>query len=253
MTTPVSAWGCRLTVSTSPRSTRRIGLDAEFVVVTWFGNEGQVGWGSKVVTFNYYGNVQNAFETAPHYKLAMDVPTCRTVPIQRKTNSDGYTVRLFSALIIGRGKIADFYFNKIKGTDYDEGEIVGNIEFEGGNGAYVMKKNDYKAFPTAYEANPSALYETNFVSRGYRKAGYLLRTNYISKDEYMVVRTRVKTDGNGNVISAHYAKIFGPFSAGDNFIVADEIVFNPNVNDPNLEFDVRKNLNPDCTETGLYP
>ena len=71
-TTPVSVWGCRLTVSTSPRSTRRIGLDAEFVVVTWFGNEGQVGWGSKVVTFNYYENVQNAFETAPHYKLAMD-------------------------------------------------------------------------------------------------------------------------------------------------------------------------------------
>ena len=69
----------------------------------------------------------------------------------------------------------------------------------------------------------------------------------------MVVRTRVKTDDHGNVISAHYAKIFGPFSAGDNFIVADEIVFNPNVNDPNLEFDVRKNLNPDCKETWLYP
>ena len=101
-TTPVSVWGCRLTESTSPRSTRRIGLDAGFVAVTWFGNEGQVGWGSKVVTFNYYGNVQNAFETAPHYKLAMDVPTCRTVPIQRKTNSDGYTVRLFSALVKGQ-------------------------------------------------------------------------------------------------------------------------------------------------------
>ena len=48
------------------------GLDTGFVAVTWFGNEGQVGWGSKVVTFNYYGNVQNAFETAPHYKQAMD-------------------------------------------------------------------------------------------------------------------------------------------------------------------------------------
>ncbi len=48
------------------------GLDRGFIAVTWYGNEGQLGWGSNVVTFNYYGNVQNAFESAHHYKQQMD-------------------------------------------------------------------------------------------------------------------------------------------------------------------------------------
>jgi hypothetical protein len=49
------------------------GLDRGFVAVQWVGNEGQmyvpfVGW----VTPNYYGNVQNAFATAPVFKNTMD-------------------------------------------------------------------------------------------------------------------------------------------------------------------------------------
>ena len=51
------------------------GLDRGFIAVQWRGNEGQtllelplVGY----VTPNYYGNVQNAFATAPAFKTAMD-------------------------------------------------------------------------------------------------------------------------------------------------------------------------------------
>ena len=44
------------------------GLDRGFVAVQWRGNEGQV---FEVLTPNYYGNVQNAFQTAPALSNAM--------------------------------------------------------------------------------------------------------------------------------------------------------------------------------------
>ena len=44
------------------------GLDRGFIAVQWRGNEGQV---FEVLTPNYYGNVQNAFQTAPALSNAM--------------------------------------------------------------------------------------------------------------------------------------------------------------------------------------
>ena len=45
-----------------------VGLDCGFVAVQWRGNEGQT---LETITPNYYGNVQNAFQTAPALSNAM--------------------------------------------------------------------------------------------------------------------------------------------------------------------------------------
>ena len=74
----------------------------------------------------------------------------------------------------------------------------------------------------------------------------------ITKDEYMVVRSRVKYGDSGNVISANYSKIIGPafFSGGVNFT---ESVFNPRPNDTNLEFDPARNLYQGKKGRGMIP
>ncbi len=66
-------------------------------------------------------------------------------------------------------------------------------------------------------------------------------------------RCRTKTDDQGNIISANYGKIYGDF----NFDAAREewgyratllmmtTYFNPTPNDRNVEFDPKRNLNPD--------
>ena len=60
-------------------------------------------------------------------------------------------------------------------------------------------------------------------------------------DEYIVIRTRTKCDDNGRVVSAHYAKIYGPIGFGGEFTCTG-LYFNPNDNDTNLEADTKINL-----------
>lgn len=75
------------------------------------------------------------------------------------------------------------------------------------------------------------------------------------EDIGLFLRTRVKRDGQGRVVSANYAKIIGDFrvstpgSGGFSF----HYYFNPVPNDRNLEFDPGKNLFPkDKPGTNVY-
>lgn len=56
------------------------------------------------------------------------------------------------------------------------------------------------------------------------------------------LRTRVKLDDRGNIISANYAKVLGDFHFYAQGEMAFDYYFNPTPNDRNLEFDVKKNL-----------
>lgn len=59
------------------------------------------------------------------------------------------------------------------------------------------------------------------------------------------LRTRVKLDERGNIVSANYAKILGDFQLdASRGSVAFAYYFNPTPNDRNLEFDQKKNLFP---------
>ena len=63
----------------------------------------------------------------------------------------------------------------------------------------------------------------------------------LDKNSHIVLRTRVKYDDNGNMISANYSRILGEFSVLPSVSVAESI-FNPVPNDTNLEFDPERNL-----------
>lgn len=58
------------------------------------------------------------------------------------------------------------------------------------------------------------------------------------------LRTRVKLDAEGEIISAHYAKIYGDFRFDPRGAVSFTYYFNPTPNDRNLEFDPKRNLFP---------
>jgi len=58
------------------------------------------------------------------------------------------------------------------------------------------------------------------------------------------LRTRVKLDAQGNIISAHYTKIMGDIRLAAQGSLHFTYYFNPTANDRNLEFDPSKNLFP---------
>lgn len=80
---------------------------------------------------------------------------------------------------------------------------------------------------------PTRRYEAD--TRGPRKA---------KRDVGYFLRTRVKLDADGEIISAHYAKLYGDFRFDPRGTVSFTYYFNPTPNDRNLEFDPKRNLFP---------
>jgi len=64
------------------------------------------------------------------------------------------------------------------------------------------------------------------------------------KDVGYFLRTRVKLDEAGEIVSANYAKIYGEFVVDPRGSVSFLYYFNPTPNDRNLEFDPSRNLFP---------
>jgi hypothetical protein len=65
-------------------------------------------------------------------------------------------------------------------------------------------------------------------------------SNYREKlqNNGMFLRVRTQLDKDGNVVSAHYAKLVSPQGAGNGF----KFFYNPTLNDRNLEYDFQTNL-----------
>lgn len=111
------------------------------------------------------------------------------------------------------------------------------VEFPGDmNGAYVCKKDGYSILKSDYHAMTNMAYEARIDNgEGKRGPAHIL----LGGDDYLVFRIRSKVDEDGNLISALYGKIYGPF---DYFVASKSsmrlITFlNPVENDTNLEFD----------------
>ncbi len=180
---------------------------------------------------------------------------------------------------LGKGKVADFYYvrdrkdiervkklisqndeHRIRVFRSDEpdapklGEDVGRIEFEKGGGAYVCKQTGNANFPATHRADLTADYSPSIPIRICENNGklWLQEGPVIAKDEYMVVRSRVKYDEHGNVVSANYGKIVGPWEIGS-LMCPFETVFNPCPNDTNLEFDPERNLYQGKKGRGMIP
>lgn len=145
----------------------------------------------------------------------------------------------------GKGEVADFSI-KYSEVPMANGlfSCTGAVIFAGLDGAYVMKKSKSKTFWSVHEADTNAVYVQQFPFSyipAIGNAQKAQRHDVINEDEYLVLRTRTKTDALGNVKSANYSKIYAPFLVGGG-LEFRESCFNPTPNDPNIEFDVMKNL-----------
>ena len=172
----------------------------------------------------------------------------------------GFDMKKFDWLPpLGKGEIADFHFVRCFGEDVSDG-AVGWLEFPDKCGMYIGKQTGCKNFPSTYEANTNAV----FISRmpfifdhaddGRKAVTY---KDIVNDNEYGVVRTRVVCDNQGNIIRANFAKVLGPFRIGEAYkgfvMFTPCAVFNPRVNDPNLESDPEHSYDPKIQRPLLAP
>ena len=197
-----------------------------------------------------------------------------------KNGRYGFDLQLFDWLPpYGKGKIADFYYvrerldetNSVVKAKFGQsrfflfkngesgypklGDIIGRIEFEKNCGAYVEKKTGCKTFPSLYCADINKDFKSSFpisIVGNDKREVWLQESSIIGDDEYMVIKSRVKYDDKGNIVSYNYSKILGSFGLSYK-VSADEIVFNPRPNDTNLEFDPERNLSQGKTGRGMLP
>lgn len=98
-------------------------------------------------------------------------------------------------------------------------------------GFYVKKKDFYSEMKSEYCVDTNAVFNTGTIYRIGRDGK---DDNILDKNHYMVFRTRTKVDEKGNLISAHYGKIYGRWGIWGG-TRAQLIFFNTNLNDINIE------------------
>lgn len=179
-----------------------------------------------------------------------------SIRVPRSNGRFGFDMKNFDWLPPqGKGEVADFYLVQNVGQIKPGTEYHGFIEFDEGCGAYVARGTGNKIFPSTYSADTNRTFVSHYDFLEVERNGDhpLVRRKYIAqKDEYMVLRTRVKRDAEGNVVAANYSKFRGPVGVGDK-LEFGEMVFNPRVNDVNLELDSRNNLVEEYRSHGLAP
>lgn len=98
-------------------------------------------------------------------------------------------------------------------------------------GFYVLPKENFSFMKSVYNADTNMSYQ---ASRTFRIGKMQSDQDILDENSYMVFRTRTKVDDKGRLMSAHYGKIFGPWSIWRD-TEARMVFFNPTPNDTNLE------------------
>ena len=102
-------------------------------------------------------------------------------------------------------------------------------------GAYVLRKDEWSDFKSCYVADTNNTYQVrNFKYEYACEPDKVVKFEEFPQHSYIVFRTRTKFDDKGNLLSAHYGKIYGPWEYRG-LVKFESILFNPNPNDPNLE------------------
>lgn len=161
----------------------------------------------------------------------------------------------------GKGEVPDVVITTWASNEVDRIRTGGTFQFLSG-GAYKTRRSADNPYFVFYEADTNREYRTcwsyerTYVSNERQPVGGHL----LEEDEVLVVRTRkVQCDSDGQRDRYNYAYIMGPLEIEDGIRWMDgqwrsglrvppcishgPIVFNPTVNDPNLEIDWGRNLN----------
>ena len=186
------------------------------------------------------------------YRIINPRPMYAHYPSERRRLPDGegrfgFDLKVYDWLPPnGKGEIADFYFirtpaaNRLDAEEYE----YGRIEFEEDCGFYIGQQTGCREFPAAYRVEPDKPLMREIVLKckvHKNNGGWTEPLPVIGTDKYLVLRTRVVHDGQGNIKESNYSMMLGEFVAVP-FISAAEVVFNPDSNDLNLEFDRKRNL-----------
>ena len=139
----------------------------------------------------------------------------------------------------GKGEVADFILRR----EESNGVYRAVLEFEGPfNGAYKQKQESSTSFKSTYRADTNHVYaQTMDIWTKKRMGKETVRSQFVSDEEYLVIRSRSVVDADGNLKSCNYSKIYGGITAYRYFQFMT-MVFNPKKNDANLEFNTQRNL-----------
>ncbi len=150
----------------------------------------------------------------------------------------------------GKGKCADLYVSfDWDGSKYQNytGSKLTLVFKDAYSGVYKIKTDEFSKFKSPYHAltNGNFVQEMKFSYLRGIKASETFN-GQLKGDECLILRVRTKVDDDGNLVSAHYAKIYGPMMFGYALESPGSMemryYLNPNENDPNLEADTTKNL-----------
>ena len=142
----------------------------------------------------------------------------------------------------GKGEVPDFFVRKNYGDKSRDGKST--LVFKGrGNGAYKINAFTDSEFRSCYAADTNAAFKTEFRHEYIKEDKEFCWREVcdVDEDECLVLRTRCRYDEKGNLVTCHYSKIYGKIEIRSYFQFRG-YAFNPTPNDPNLEFDVKRNL-----------
>ena len=148
----------------------------------------------------------------------------------------------------GRGVESDFMVT-CKGAGIPGTKTTHSIEMlvpDPAGGFMAKKKHSSSAFKADYLA-PEQGYSTNiFAKMEYDSQHGVSGSSVFYGDEYLVFKSRIKRDEEGNIVSANYGKFYSGIEfmrgVGEHVGVGFLYYFNPTPNDRNIEFDGKNNL-----------
>lgn len=166
--------------------------------------------------------------------------------VSESNQSIGYDLKMGDFLAPhGKGNIADLIFNghfNYEKAFYHDSKLT--IEFsnelDGLTPFKIEERNHrWQRTPESDLVSEYTAPESGYINRWEfesRRNGVdkPAMSNYIKENNYYF-RVRTKVDDDGNIESAYYGKIYGEFPNIIHY-------FNPNENDRNIEFDIKKNL-----------
>ena len=107
------------------------------------------------------------------------------------------------------------------------------------DGVQLCDKIEESDFYSTYQVDLTRPFETQL-----RLVGSEDRYHFLPYKQYLVFRVRSVVSESGEIVSAHYGKIYPTTNITNEEFSFRTVYFNPVPNDTNLEFDTKRNLAP---------